>query len=494
MSLTAAAGQVLDWSFGLKGVNGKYLTAETFQSKLSNSASVMKKKEIWFLQQESSVEYCYIQSHLKTYLQIDSAGQLKCSAEKDDECKLIIEAQNDGRWCFKSLKYGWYFKSPNHDRCAFEAAISEEHHWTINLALHPQICLFNLNRKSYMHLSDKGDSLTIDERVPWGDDATITLVFFDDDGSYGLQASNGKFLQASGSLTDEPGADTRFVLVFNSGNISFRSKANGKFLTGLGANGVSKATKSAVSKDELFHMEDSFPQLKFTSSNGMKVSVSQGVELAAKSKDTTDTEIFQVEPVGNNQWTFKTNQEKYWTLADNASVQAVATVDDLNKDETKFTIEWKGPNVAIKASNGKYLSQHMNAYIKADSDSASDDNRSLFVYEMVNRPRLVLRTEYGFINTQPSGILECNKSHPEVYKMEVTKGFCKISTNAGKYWKADKTSVAATGTAPEAYTIELHENSKLCLVANGSDYFQANQNGALTTQGTGPDKFTLFEY
>ena len=93
---------------------------------------------------------------------------------------------------------------------------------------------------------------------------------------------------------DVPNESCKFIIVFNGGKVSFKSKSTGKFLTALGARGTCKATKSAITKDELFHMEDSFPQLKFTSANGKKLSIKAGIELAATQAETTDTEIFQV--------------------------------------------------------------------------------------------------------------------------------------------------------------------------------------------------------
>jgi fascin 1/2 len=189
-------------------------------------------------------------------------------------------------------------------------------------------------------------------------------------------------------------------------------------------------------------------------------------------------------------WALKSSSPKSWAL-DGASVQAKD--EDSSDGSCTFTIEWRGAQVALKASNGKYVCQQMNSYLSAKGDDATDENGGLFTYEIVNRPRLVLRGEYGFVGTLPSGLLECNKSGPEVYTMAIKDGKCQISNASGQFWKVGSNGVSCTGSAPEDYHIELYDNSMLCL-KSGDKYFQGAQNGALTLTGSKPDKSTFFEY
>lgn len=488
MSIRAAAGEQLDWSFGLRNGAQKYLTAETFGFRIATAAAVMKKKQIWFLEQGEGDDHVYIRSHLGKYLKVNGDGNFTGDGDKDDEAQILIEAQDDGRWCLKSKKYGWYIgNDPSVERAAFEADKQEKHMWTVHLAMHPQICLRNVNRKAYVHYS--GGQLCTDEIIPWGDDATITLHFFSDSGTYGLVSCEGTFLSSSGALMDAPDASCHFILVFNGGKVSFKSQATGKFLTALGAAGTCKASKSAITKDEMFTMEDSFPQIKLTAVNGRKVSIKGGIEVAASQQETTDFEIFQVEPVGNGAWTVKGSNGKFWSLVDTAIHASSDTVDG---DNQKFNIEWRGPNIALKScANGKYVEQRLNGYLAAIASEVGE--KSEYCYEIVNRPRLVLRGEYGFVGTLPSGLLECNKSTPEVYSMHVSKGFCKISHANGKYWKVGGNGVSCTGESAELYTMSLHEDSMMCLMFDGK-YFEGHQNGAFTLTGTKPGTTTFFEY
>lgn len=138
------------------------------------------------------------------------------------------------------------------------------------------------------------------------------------------------------------------------------------------------------------------------------------------------------------------------------------------------------------------MTQLMNKYCKANADSA--EGNALFVFEIVNRPRLALRGEYGFVNTMPSGLLECNKSTAEIYALETVEGKVAIKNSAGQYWQITDTGVSAIGGAAEYYNIEFYQNSKCAIKSDAGAYFKSAQNGAFTANGGAVDKFTLFEY
>jgi len=472
--------------------------ATAFVKKMA--AAKMKKKQIWFLNQDDGADFCTISSHLGKKLYINNDGNACCDGnEQGGQEELQIIAQDNGAWAIRSKLYGFYLGNKvEMERTSFLKDFDPSCHlWTVHLAMHPQINLKNVKRKSYMHL--KGDEFHLDEIIPWGEDATITLQFFRSSGTYGLESSDGRLLTANGKLvdgsTDENKVpdDAKFIIVFQGGKVSFKSKATLKFLTGLGASGTCKCTKSSISQDEQFEMEDSFPQIKLTAYNKKKVSVKGGIEVSANAEQTTDREIFQVEPV-NGGWTFKSSLDDkgnwgYWALKDDG-VQAIS--HDVGP-ETTFQIKWLKNKIAIVAPNGKYVQTKPNNMLKAVGDG--EDENTTYVYEIVNRPRLVLRGEYGFVGTLPSGLLECNKSVPEVYAMHVTQGFCKIKhQDSGKYWKLSDNGVSADGDNEELYTMELHPNSMLCLISPDNKYLEGFQNGEFKFSGGGPGKSTFFEY
>lgn len=136
----------------------------------------------------------------------------------------------------------------------------------------------------------------------------------------------------------------------------------------------------------------------------------------------------------------------------------------------------------------------MNGYIKASADTVGD--ASSFEFRVVNRPRLVLRGEYGFVKTMASGLIESNKSNGEEYQLESEegKGVAIKKTSTGKYLAVGSDHVSANSDEPEWFSIELFANSKCALKTADGKYLQTAQNGGFTATGSEPGKFTLFEY
>lgn len=477
----------LEWSFGLRNFQGKYLTAESFGYRINANGNVLKKKQIFFLEHSEGNDKVFIRTHLGRYLTATASGDFGADAEgKSPSEELTIEAQPDGRWALKT-SFGYYAGGVGEGLSAYTKEISEDRLWTVVLAMHPQVCIRNVNRSRYVHLN--GDTLSVDEDVPWGDDAMISFLFFED-GTYGLQACNGRWLSASGVLKDEPSADCRFTLEFHGGEIALKAQ-NNLYLTCLGGAGTLTAAKSTVHKDELFVLEDSHPQIKMTAFQGKKVSYKQGIELTANQTETTDTEIFQIEiNPDTKQWSFRTQVNRFWTIGANNEIKCDALSRGANE---WFDIEWLGPNVAIRAANGKYVNTKKNGKLVATAD-APDADSALFVYELVNRPKLVLRGANGFVGVLPSGKVECNKSKPTIFNMHVSQGYAKISTDQGKYFKVTGDGVMALSDEPELYTMEFVELSKFMLKAPNGCYFEGFQNGAFRASGTSKSKATMWEF
>jgi fascin 1/2 len=485
----------LEWSFGLLSSSGTYLTQETFGNKIVCASTKMKKKQIWFLEKSDGQDAVYFRSHLGKYLRVDGDGKFLGDGDDSnkEECAFLIEAQPDGKWALKSSKYGWYAGGSGENLTAFQTHLEADRFWTVHLAMHPLVTLRNVKRQTYVHLNDNRDALTTDEIIPWGDDAVLGVEFFASTGTYGLTSCTGMYLTNTGLLASEKNDSCSFILEFHGGDIAFKSLASGKYVTSLGASGVCKATKAAVTKDEKYQLQNSYPQITLKSANNLYVSIKQGVEIAATAaKADSDLEIFQLEPLGGDQWTIKASTDKLWSSKD-GGIHAVGDTSNTGAAE-KFTVEWHADGkIAIKSCDGKYLSQQMNKYIKPSASVASDDERSLFVHELVNRPRFVLRGSEGFVNTLPSGLLECNKSSAEFYSAEFESGKVAVKSDQGKYWKVGDNGISAVSDTAEFYDIQLFPNSKMALLHNGK-FFQSAQNGAFTATGGSADTKTLFEY
>ena len=206
------------------------------------------------------------------------------------------------------------------------------------------------------------------------------------------------------------------------------------------------------------------------------------------------------------QWSLRTHKNLFWTIGDDGAV-AASTPAAARDGRNYFTIEWIGDKIALRASNGKYVVTKKNGSLAATGNDASGD--AVYIWELINRPTLILRGEHGFIGTTASGNLECNKSTFEEYQMHVTKGVAYISGSNGKYWKVNDDGVTVTGSEPTPFFLELADLSKVLIKYQGK-YLQGYQNGGFEhcelncdanlhnfrfkATGTKADVSTLWEY
>lgn len=75
-------------------------------------------------------------------------------------------------------------------------------------------------------------------------------------------------------------------------------------------------------------------------------------------------------------------------------------------------------HIALRASNGKFVSAAATGHMRASSDMVTD--LEVFRISLVNRPILVLKCEYGLVGykNKTNFKLECNKSTFNVIMLE----------------------------------------------------------------------------
>lgn len=533
----AAAGCPLQWKVGLVNSQGRYLTAETFGCKINASGTVLRKKQLWVIEYHPTEDdTVYIRSHLGRYLAGDKRGNATCSTEEapGEAERFSIEYNQDGsgRWAIRNRATGYYFGGTEDRLLCYEKQPGATEWWTVHLAFHPQVNLRNVNRQKYacLHLADAGgdtgsrqaassgpDQLRISALIPWGEHSLVTLEFVD--GRYAVRTCDDRYLHRDGSLVAQPGPDTAFAVELKSGGagssaagLALRDRT-GKYLTAVGRDAVMQARNATAGKDELFVVEESHPQVVVTAHNGKMVSIKQGVDPTANQEDeVTDRETFQLEfDRKAEQWRIRTADNKYWSVEAASGIQAVGGPDGV---KGLFAIEWlPDGQVALKATaNGRYLTARMNGSLYAVSDEVADRER--FTLSLVNRPRLILKCEHGYVGFKTPGNprYECNKAVSDPVRLVSSRRPAPAGDGStappaaaaayylkgqnDRYWMTDPAdgSVVADSAEPQPFIIQLCGRSRMAIQAPNGNYISAEQNGTMWAKHADLEKATLWEY
>ncbi|OWF52748.1 protein singed-like [Mizuhopecten yessoensis] len=496
------------WKVGLLNCKTKYLTAESF-GKLNITGTALKKKQVWTLEHDRNSDdkanegdiYLRSPQTEDTYVSSDKYGNVKLT-EKGDDCKFRVEYGGDkysGLWAFRNVNYGTLLGTAPKDEvtCFQKGKPAEMEYWTVQLSIHPQVNIRNINRKRYAHLCN--DELQCTEVIPWGAEALIILEFHK--GKYALKTSDDRYLNCDGTLSTDctdDSAETKFTLEIRSGKdagLAFKD-CEQRYLTSIGSTATMKARNMTVTKDELFSIEDSHPQVLFISEAGKMASIKQGVDISANQTEESETETFQTEYLPElNKWAIRTCKATYWAVVNPGS--GIQANSKEIKDTSLFDIEWQGDGtVGIKAHNGKYVSHKSTGAMAATADALEEKER--YKVKITNRPQLILRCQHGFVGpkSSTSSELVCNKASATILFLEGSNdGTYAMKDSKGKYWSISEDShISPDGDTPTPFTIEFLKQTIVTIKGPNGRYLKGEQNGnfRVVAEEVGPDTYWEF--
>lgn len=477
----------------------KYLTAETFGFKVNATGVALKKKQIWYIEQEADQDFIYIRSSLGRYMSSDKYGNVTVETEAEEKGeaeKFKVEYSKDGKWALKHVTYGNYLAgSDDHVKC-FDKTCTDKNWWSIQLYVHPQIHLRNVNRKRYAHLNPDTNELQCTELIPWGSDSMVFLDFVE--GKYILRTCDNRYLGRDGTLQENCDDNTKFYLEIHSGCLAFKD-CEGRYLTAVGQ-GTIKSRNKTISKDELFTIEDSHPQCQIISpcigKTPKSVSIKQGVDVTANQPidEIEDTEIFQMEySKVTGKWAFRASTNKYWELQ-----TATGTVQATKAETTQnsfFEIDWlEDGTVGIKGSDEKYLSNKQTGILYSTGKALEDTNR--FKIVIVNRPLLVLKCDFGFVGAGLKGSqFICNKAKYDILKVTFDgNGGYTIQGEDHKYWNVGRDNMVYAEDAPTKFQFQFCGHSRMAIRAPNGCFLKGEQNGHITAAATEIDPTSQWEF
>jgi hypothetical protein len=264
-------GEDLKFDVGLiSAVSKKYLTTELGTVNVNGTS--LKSKQVWTLTPADDKLFYLSNKVAKSdkitvyRLAHDKTGSTVTAERMDEDTtselkqKFRIEPLGDGKFAIKSATHDYL--SASKLSCQSKTVGADET-WSIQLAIHPQVNIFSVQRQRFAHLDSERDMIVFNEGIPWGGNAVLTLIWDAGASQYLIQAADDRFVTVDGSLTLDKSNDALFSLEFHGESIAFKN--GGKYLSVGGTDGELKTRKATLGIESLFRLEDSYPQGVFYS-------------------------------------------------------------------------------------------------------------------------------------------------------------------------------------------------------------------------------------
>lgn len=186
--------------------------------------------------------------------------------------------------------------------------------------------------------------------------------------------------------------------------------------------------------------------------------------------------------------TIVTKKKKYWS----AESKSITAETDVATEKCNFMIEWKNTKITFKANNGKYITSSSGGQLSATGSNNSEEN-SQFIFELINRPILVLRCEHGYIGLSGNAKIHCNRGTDDAIHVENVSGKYRLKMANGKAWKAnDSGTISLASGEGDLFLFMLCGKNQMKIQTVDGKYLIGDLIGPIMVGGT--DKSFVWEY
>uniref|UniRef100_H3A7Q2 Fascin-like domain-containing protein n=1 Tax=Latimeria chalumnae TaxID=7897 RepID=H3A7Q2_LATCH len=400
---------------GFINTANKYLNAESFLFKVNATATCLRRKQVWTMEfLRSGTPFIYLKSFLKKYLEADTNGKITCDKDVPSQNATFLLIQHgDGKVSFQSEQSHRYLGGAEENILCFAETVTESEKWVIHLAIHPSVHIYCAGMKRYLRSDATGSALCCDTDLPWGPNCVLTLYFDLKEKKYGIRTGDGTLIASDGRLESYPSSRNLYSMELKDGMITLKDK-EGRYMTGR-ENVVRTFKTEKPSQDELFLLESSPAQVSFRSaSNGRYVSSTYLAAACMAAFEMTNLEIFQMifDDV-TKKACFRSINNTYLSVGAKDVIVAVPF-----QDETVwFALHYVGVKVCLLSPDrsGRYITVKPNGQLALGPTSPGRSEE--FYLKLVNRPLLILESEFGFVASAPGmHRLDANRTSYEAIK------------------------------------------------------------------------------
>ncbi|XP_060102049.1 fascin-3 [Heteronotia binoei] len=478
---------LIDWT-------GGYLTAQgCCGGALTALGASLGKKQTWELKvirkcgEQTVVE---LWGHQGQALWVDPDGAVWC-AQPEKQGQFLLEVHPSRTWTLQQAQSGKYLESDGEDVFCIARAVTSQHMWMPQLAMHAHVVLFNPHLQRYARADPELSRVWVDTQVPSLEECSFILRFRG--GLYHLETANHKFVSRSEKLVQKPSVETAFHLTLKPGGLAVLADREGRLLYPHGSRGLLCLGDSPANNEEWFVIRRCPQWVSLRTRAKRYVTVICDSDVYAGSREVTPMSIFHLKVNSRSKSVqLKGINHSYLAQRDGKRVLANGCCREA---KTCFHILWHYGKIFLRASNGCFLGTVPVGLVVARARRPGPSEE--FELRLANRSFLLLRGCYGYVGSAPGHeVLQCNLLEPDCIELLPCKhSVYHLQTHGKSFWSLTSEKTFQTwGKFGLNFCLEVRGNNRLAILAPNGYYLRGDREGALMADSTEVTGESLWEF